>query len=140
MAIETPVRQSFTLEMVPSRQDLPSAIAFNGLMQNSGRMIGPTIAGVLIAVSSEAFCFMMNAASKLAVVVVLALIATAPQDKVPPATRIWTSFKHGALYAWNLVPVRMLLPIVALLSFMATPYQTLMPISRPSWWTRCAGG
>ncbi|MBM3357503.1 MAG: MFS transporter [Betaproteobacteria bacterium] len=128
MAIDTPVRQSFTLEMVPSRQDLPSAIAFNGLMQNAGRMIGPTIAGVLIAVSSEAFCFVVNAASKVAVVAALAMMAIPAQPKVAPTARLWASLSQGAFYAWNLVPVRMLLAIVALVSFMATPYQTLMPI------------
>ncbi len=128
LAIDAPVRQSFTLEMVPSRQDLPSAIAFNGAMQNGGRMIGPAVAGVLLTMSSEAFGFLLNGFSKLALVASLALMTIAPRAKAPATLRLWASLGEGAAYAWNLAPVRWLLPIVALVSFMATPYLTLMPI------------
>src|SRR6185295_5575736 len=74
MALDVPVRQSFTTEMVPAREDLPSAIAFNALMQNSGRMLGPTIAGLLIAGSSEAVCFLINGLSKIAAVTTLMMM------------------------------------------------------------------
>ena len=128
IAIDSPIRQAFLPEMVPAREDLPSAIAFNSGMYNAARMIGPTIAGVLLAVSSEAFCFLVNGATKLAAVVPLVLMVVAP--RAVPATHpsLWKSFKDGAVYSWNLVPVRLLLPVVALVSFMATPYQALMPI------------
>jgi len=128
MAFDTPIRSSFTAEMVPSKQDLPSAIAFNAVMQNGGRMIGPTIAGLLLTVSSEAFCFLANGISKLAVIASLIMIAVEHQARVPAKDRIWASFKEGAAYAWNLPPARLLLPVVALTSFMVTPYLTLMPI------------
>lgn len=128
MAFDTPIRSSFTAEMVPSKQDLPSAIAFNAVMQNGGRMIGPTIAGLLLTVSSEAFCFLANGVSKLAVIASLVMIAVPHQAAAPAKGRIWASFKEGAAYAWNLVPARLLLPVVALTSFMVTPYLTLMPI------------
>ncbi len=128
IAFDTPVRQSFTPEMVPSKQDLPSAIAFNAVMQNSGRMIGPTIAGILLTMSSEAFCFLANGISKLAVIASLTMIVVAPHVKPLTKTRLWTSFREGATYTWDLVPIRLLLPMVALASFMLTPYQTLMPI------------
>ena len=65
MAIDAPIRQSFLPEMVPARQDLPSAVAFNSGMYNTARKIGPTIAGVMLAVSSEAFCFLVNGVTKL---------------------------------------------------------------------------
>ena len=128
MAFDTPIRSSFTSEMVPSRQDLPSAIAFNAVMQNGGRMIGPTIAGLLLTISSEAFCFLANGISKLAVIASLIMIAVPPQAMAPAKGRIWASFKEGVTYAWDLVPARLLLPVVALTSFMVTPYLTLMPI------------
>ncbi|MFN7086404.1 MAG: MFS transporter [Burkholderiales bacterium] len=128
MAFDTPIRQSFTSEMVPSRHDLPSAIAFNAAMQNGGRMIGPAIAGVLLTVSSEAFCFLANGAAKLAVIASLAMMTVAPRTQPHITTRLWASFREGAAYAWNLVPARFLLPLVALVSFMVTPYQSLMPI------------
>lgn len=128
LAFDTPIRQSFTSEMVPSKQDLPSAIAFNAAMQNGGRMIGPAIAGLLLTLSDEAFCFLVNGVAKLAVIASLYMMVVAPRMLPQVKTRLWASFREGAAYAWNLVPTRFLLPMVALVSFMLTPYQTLMPI------------
>jgi len=128
IGIDAPIRQSFLPEMVPARQDLPSAIAFNSGMYNAGRMIGPTIAGVLLTVSNEAFCFFVNGITKIAALIPLTLMSLSPYVRPAGQSSIWKSFKDGAAYAWNLVPVRLLLPVVALVSFMATPYQALMPI------------
>ena len=128
MAIEVPVRQSFTPEMVPAREDLASAIAFNALMQNGGRMLGPTIAGVLIATSGEAICFFLNGASKIAAVTTLMMIVVAPSARAHAPSSAWSSLKEGVAYTWNSVPLRWLLPVVALVTFMVSPYQTLMPI------------
>ncbi|HKA46339.1 MAG TPA: MFS transporter [Burkholderiales bacterium] len=128
IAIDSPIRQSFVPEMVPAREDLPSAIAFNSGMYNAARMIGPAIAGVLLAVSSEAFCFLVNGLAKVAALVPLAMIAIAPPHRPAARVSIWQDFSDGVSYAWNMVPVRVLLPVVALVSFMATPYQALMPI------------
>jgi MFS family permease len=128
LAFDAPIRSSFTPEMVPSRQDLPGAIALNGGMQNGGRMVGPAVGGMLLALTSEAFCFLVNGLSKLAIITSLLLMKIAPQPKLARDARIWASFREGAVYAWNLVPVRWLLPMVALVSFTVTPYLTLMPI------------
>lgn len=126
-AIDTPIRLTFTTEMV-EREDLPSAIAMNALMQSAGRMIGPTIAGLLLTVSTEAFCFVVNALSKLFIVATVAMIHIAPRPRTPATTSPWQQLREGARYAWELIPVRWLLPMVATISFMVTPYQTLMPI------------
>ena len=128
MAVDAPIRQSFLPEMVPARQDLPSAIAFNSGMYNAARMIGPTIAGVLLAVSSEAFCFLVNGVTKMLALIPLAMMVIALRQRPPAHGSLWRGFREGASYAWHLVPVRLLLPVVALVSFMATPYQALMPI------------
>jgi MFS family permease len=128
MATDTPVRQSFVSELVPTKHDLPGAIAMNGFVQNAGRMIGPTIAGLLIAVSSEAFCFLANGLSKIAVIVIVALMQIDVRATKAASAPILRGLKDGAIYAASLVPIRLLLPIVALVSFMATPYQALMPI------------
>ena len=128
IAIDAPIRQSFLPEMVPERQDLPSAIAFNSGMYNAARMIGPTIAGLLLAATSEAFCFLVNGVTKaiaLAPLLVMVIPARAQRGAPPP---VWRALKEGVAYARDLVPARMLLPVVALVSFMATPYQALMPI------------
>lgn len=126
-AIDTPIRLTFTTEMV-SREDLPSAIAMNALMQNAGRMIGPTVAGGLLAVSTEAFCFVINALSKAFIVGTVLMMAVAPRTVAPSAASPWQQLRDGIGYAWSLIPVRWLLPMVATVSFMVTPYQTLMPI------------
>jgi MFS family permease len=97
-------------------------------MYNAARMIGPTIAGVLLAVSSEAFCFLVNGMTKTLALVPLAMMVIVVRERPPSRASIWRSFREGAAYAWDLVPVRLLLPVVALVSFMATPYQALMPI------------
>ncbi len=126
-AIDTPIRLTFTSEMVP-REDMPSAIAMNALMQNAGRMIGPTVAGGLLAVSTEAFCFVVNALSKAFIVGTVLMMTLAPRKITPATESPWRQLREGVLYAWALVPARWLLPMVATVSFMVTPYQTLMPI------------
>lgn len=128
MALDTPVRQTFVPQMVPSKEDMPAAIAFNGFMQNAGRMIGPTIAGILLVYFSEAFCFLVNGISKIAVIIALVrmdIVPNAPESGRPSLLR---GLADGMRYAWDVVPIRLLLPMLALLSFMATPYQTLLPV------------
>ena len=126
-AIDTPIRLAFSTELV-TRANLPSAIAMNALMQSAGRMIGPTVAGLLLAVSTEAFCFLVNSLSKVIIVITVLNMVLAPR----PITRVTLSplqqLAEGARYAWHLLPARWTLPMVAIISFMVTPYQTLMPI------------
>ena len=128
IAIDAPIRQSFLPDMVPERQDLPSAIAFNSGMYNAARMIGPTVAGVLLAATNEAFCFLVNGITKAIALVPLFMMTIPGRVHSGPAPPVWRALKEGVVYAWNLVPARILLPVVALVSFMATPYQALMPI------------
>ena len=127
-ALETPVRSSYTPELVGVKTDLPSAIAFSGGMQNAGRMIGPTIAGLLLAYFSEAFCFVVNAATKLWLIGSLLLIGAAPLVRAAQTQNMWASIADGARYTWSLKPLRYLLPMLALMSFCITPYQAMMPI------------
>ena len=126
-AIDTPIRLTFTTGLVP-REDLPSAIAMNALMQSIGRMIGPTVAGVLLAISTEAFCFVVNTLSKVIIVSTVVLMTVAPQIISKATASPWQQLRDGIQYAWELIPVRWLLPMVATISFLVTPYQTLMPI------------
>ncbi len=127
-AIDTPIRLAFTTEMVTVRDDLPSAIAMNALMQSAGRMIGPTVAGLLLAVSTEAFCFVANTLSKVLIIATVMMMVITPRLIERTAASPWQQLAEGARYAWNIIPIRWLLPMVATISFMVTPYQTLMPI------------
>jgi MFS family permease len=128
MAFDTPIRQAFLPQMVPSKADLPSAIAFNAFMQNAGRLIGPTIAGFLIAWAGEGFCFLLNGISKFALIAAVLQMAVARHQPRATKTSVVKDFAEGVAYCWNVVPIRMLLPLLALVSFMASPYATLMPI------------
>ncbi len=128
MAFDTPIRQAFLPQMVPSKADLPSAIAFNAFMQNAGRLIGPTIAGFLIAWAGEGFCFLLNGISKFAVIAAVLQMVVARHQPRATKTSVVKDFAEGIAYCWNVVPIRMLLPLLALVSFMASPYATLMPI------------
>jgi len=127
-AADTPLRQTFLPELVPDRSDLPSAVAFGAFMQQSGRLIGPTIAGILLAVWSEAACYLVNGISKLAVIAAVAVMHLPQQDAPRRSKKMGSAFAEGLRYAWHTVPVRILLPTLAAASFLVAPYQSLMPI------------
>jgi len=91
-------------------------------------MIGPTLAGVLLAITSEALCFLVNGVTKVLALVPILMMVIGARARRPAHASVWSGFREGLAYAWDLVPVRLLLPVVALVSFMATPYQALMPI------------
>ncbi len=127
-AFDTPLRQAFLLEMVGSRENLPNAIALNSLMMNGSRLIGPALAGVVLAAAGEAWCFLLNAASYLAMLAALAAMRLAATP-VPQSGQHWLSGLREALhFAWNFAPSRYLIGLVALVSFVATPYASLMPV------------
>jgi MFS family permease len=127
VAVELPVRHAYLLELVGDKQDLPNAVAMTSLVANCGRLIGPSVAGLLIANFSEATCFLINAFSYVAVLVSFAFIRVTPQPAAgshPPALR---GLADGVLYAWRTLPIRLLLTVLALVALTAAPYSTLMP-------------
>ncbi len=127
VAVELPVRHAYLLELVGDKQDLPNAVATTSLVANCGRLVGPSIAGLLIANFSEALCFAINAVSFMAVLASFAFIRVKPQPATgshPPALH---GLKEGILYAWHSVPIRLLLTLLALIALTAAPYSTLMP-------------
>jgi MFS family permease len=128
MAFETPARQALISQMVNSRADLPNAIALNSVLMNGGRLVGPSIAGLLLVFISEGWCFVVNAASFLAIITSVTLMRL-PQRPTPAARgSLWHEFGVAARYAWNKRPIRLFLALVALISLTASPYTVLMPI------------
>ncbi len=128
-AFDTPVRQAFLVELVGSKEDLPNAIALNSFMMNAGRMIGPSVAGILISVFSEAVCFFSNALSYLAVILaVLRMEKTGRRTRRGDHPPLLQGLKEGVAYVWGFPPTQMLFSLLALMSFMATPYAVLMPV------------
>ena len=127
-AVDTPVRQSFTVQMVPEREDLPSAIALNSFMFNLARLIGPSVAGFLIAAFSEAVCFLLNSVSYLGVLVVLFTLDIEAPPRGQPRRKVIAELGEGIRYALGHPLIGRLLRQVALLSLLVAPYVQLMPI------------
>ena len=102
-AFDTPARQSFVVEMVESRDDLPNAIALNSSMVNAARLIGPSIGGVLIAAIGEGWCFAADAASYLAVIASLLAMRLAPRAPRTRKTRVLVELREGLRYVASVV-------------------------------------
>ena len=127
VAIELPVRHAYLLELVGSKEDLPNAIAMTSLTGNCGRLVGPTLAGLVIAWFGEALCFLLNTLSYVAVIVTFMLIRVTPSQRPASHPPMWQDMREGIAYIWNSVPIRLLLMLLTLVGMLATPYITLMP-------------
>jgi MFS family permease len=127
-AFDMPGRQSFMVKMVEDKADLSNAIAINSSMVNSARLIGPTLAGMLIAVSSEGWCFLVDGVSYIAVIASL-LMMRLPRAMMERATTTMVAqLREGWTYVANSAPIRTILLLFALLSLMGWPFMVLMPI------------
>jgi MFS family permease len=128
-AFDMPGRQAFLLNMIDSKEDLANAIALNSSMVNAARLIGPSVAGVIIATSSEGWCFFIDGVSYLAVIVSLLRMRITPPARVTHARGSGVrQFKEGFAYAFGFQPVRAIILLLALVSLMGIPYSVLMPV------------
>jgi len=126
-AFDIPARQSFLVEMV-GREDLMNAIALNSSMFNGARIIGPAIAGILVATIGEGWCFFANGASYIAVIVGLFLMRI-PRKKIE--RELTTAYEHiaeGFRFVRETAPIRTLLLLLGLVSLVGMPYSVLMPV------------
>ncbi len=127
-AFDMPGRQSFLVQMVEDRADLGNAIAINSSMVNMARLVGPSIAGFIIAATSEGWCFFIDGVSYIAVIVSLVAMRLASQPLRSTHTSAWTELKDGWSYVTGFLPIRTILLLFALVSLMGMPYMVLMPI------------
>lgn len=127
-AFDMPARQAFLLEMVTRQEDQPNAIALNSSLVNGARLIGPTLAGVLIATAGEGWCFVADAASSIAIVGALLAMTIATRPPQQSSKPLWHDLKDGFRYAFGFAPIRSILLLLALVSFMGIPYSVLLPI------------
>ena len=98
-AFDMPTRQAFVVQMVENREDLSNAIALNSMMFNSARLIGPTIAGIIIAATNEGVCFILNGISFLFVIASLLMMKVSPKKAKPRNTHVLHELKEGLSYA-----------------------------------------
>ena len=127
-AFDTPARQSFVIEMVEDKNDIGNAVALNSSMFNGARLVGPSIAGVLIASLGEGVCFLINGISYIFVVASLLLMKVKPQEKTHKDTNVIKDFKEGFTYTFGFPPIRSIILLLTLIGLMGMPFSVLMPI------------
>jgi len=125
-SFDAPLRQSLIGSFVGSRDDLPNALALNAMLFNAGRFIGPPIAGLLLGLTSEAFCFAINGFSFLALITAILVVRSTPPARAKGS--VGQVFKEGVRYAWQNWVVRMLIFTLIALNLTASAYAVLLPV------------
>jgi len=128
-SFDMPTRQTFVLDMIENKQDLSNAIALNSSMFNGARLVGPSIAGMLIAAVGEGWCFAINAISYIAVIgALLSMRIQPPPKREKQPLGIFAGLREGFQYAYYFLPIRSILMFLALISLVGMPYVVLMPV------------
>ena len=127
-AFDMPTRQSFVLDMVTNREDLGNAIALNSSLFNAARLIGPSVAGVLVVTVGEGLCFLINGISFIAVIACLLAMKIAPTPPRGKQEDFFRGMKDGAAYAFGFPPVKYIILLLTFASLVAMPYPVLMPV------------
>jgi MFS family permease len=126
-AFDVPARQSFLIDMVV-REDLMNAIALNSSMFNGARVIGPAIAGILVARIGEGWCFFANAVSYIAVIIGLLMMKLGPLRTASKDSSPFEHIAEGFRFVRRTKPILALVLLIGLVSLVAVPYSVLMPI------------
>jgi len=127
-AFDIPVRQSLVVAMVDRKEDLPNAIALNSSLVNGGRLIGPSLAGLLIAAVGEQLCFLINAASYLAVLLAVGAMRLAPVQRRANRKHVLHELREGIGYGFGFAPIRAILLLIAVVGLVGMPYSVLLPV------------
>lgn len=127
-AFDMPGRQSFLLHMVEDRNDLSNAIAINSSMANGARLIGPAIAGLIVAAFGEGWCFLLDGLSYIPVVASLLMMRLKPGGAPAAHASMLEQMREGWDYVRTFRPVRTVLVMFSLVSLMGYPYSVLMPL------------
>jgi MFS family permease len=127
-AFDFPARHSFLVEMIDDRRDMGNAIAINSTMFNAARLIGPSLAGVLIAATNEGWCFLLDGVSYAAVIASLLAIRPHSRSYNAGQASAWAAFQEGWRYVSGEYAIRTILLFVTLIGLMAIPYTVLMPV------------
>src|SRR5580704_15345787 len=126
-AFDIPARQAFLVDMV-GRENLINAIALNSSMFNGARVIGPSIAGILVAKYGEGWCFFANAVSYIAVIAGLLMMRVSRAATQAHSASPFEHIAEGFRFVSNTAPIRVILMLLGLVSLVAMPYTVLMPI------------
>ncbi len=127
-AFDMPGRQSFMIQMVEDKRDLSNAIAINSSMVNMARLVGPSLAGMLIAVTSEGWCFLIDGISYLAVIASLFMMRVPAAPLLRKTASTLSDLKAGWTYVSEFIPIRTILLLFAVVSLIGMPFVVLMSI------------
>jgi len=127
IAFDMPARQAFLSEMIDDPGDLPNAIAMNATMFNSARLIGPALAGLLLAQTSAGVCFMLNAASFIPVFFSLMAMHLPPRILQNAGRTLRAGMDEGVHYAWHFPPLRNILLLLCLGSITGSAASVFLP-------------
>jgi MFS family permease len=127
-AFDMPGRQAFMVQLVEDRADLSNAIAINSSMVNLARLLGPSLAGIVIAATNEGWCFLIDGVSYIAVIISLLLMRVHVARVKRATTSMFEQMREGWQYVSTFVPIRNILILFGLVSLMGIPYVVLMPV------------
>ncbi len=127
-AVDAPARQAIVMELIERKSLLTNAIALNSAMFNGARLIGPSLAGIIISLSNEGVCFLINGLSYIAVIISLFLIRVPLREQTEPVYSMFKKIKEGWRYSFSHLPIRYLVANIAIISMFGMSYAVLMPI------------
>ncbi len=125
--IDMPTRQTFVMEMV-GREYVTNAVSLNGVIVNASRIVGPAVAGVLIATVGVGICFLVNAGSYVAVIAGLLMMRTSELQRGKIATRQRGQLRAGLRYVWRTPELRIPLLLMAVVGAIAYNFSVVLPL------------
>ncbi|OPY65688.1 MAG: enterobactin exporter EntS [Syntrophorhabdaceae bacterium PtaU1.Bin034] len=128
MALDIPVRHSFIVDMIEDKSDLGNAIALNSSMFNGARLVGPSMAGILISLTGEGVSFLLNGLSFLAIIVALRSMRLSEKRKEASRRNVMEELREGFRYAFGFPPIKYILLFLGLISLTGMPYLVLLPV------------
>ncbi len=127
-SFEMPTRQALVIDLIDDKNDLGNAIALNSALFNGTRLVGPALAGVLVALVGEKFCFLINAVSYFAAIWAFSSMKITPRERDRRELDLLGEMKEGVLYALRFTPIRDILLLIALISLVGMSFPVVLPV------------
>ena len=127
-SLDMPLRHSFLFNLVEDREDLGNAVAWYSSLYNFARLLGPAMAGILIATVGEGICFLVNGLSFIPLIIALLIMKITTKIVQSGEVNFMQILKGGFSYVFGFAPIRYIVLLLALASLMGAPYSTLMPV------------
>jgi len=127
-AFDMPARHSFVIRMVEEKDDMGNAIALNSSLFNMARLVGPSLAGFVIAAVGEGLCFLLNGLSYFSIILALNAMKLPPAGAEAHPSRGVSGIREGIAYAWGNRPIRHILALLSCLSLLGLSYVVMLPV------------